>query len=144
MAPVWLALDIVFLARSAMRVTNNKLKSRAEWRVGNAACGLPPPLPSRAFNAEGKVVKVKGYAVAKDLSEPGQLTLHLDCIPDIFAAPYWIVALGDEDGVSFVHRTATAVVSWSGSFPTFSTFGWTVVLLPSRSVAGWKHRTTDQ
>lgn len=55
---------------------------------------------SRAFNADGEVVKVKGYVEATDLSKPGQLTLHLDGVPDIFGAPYWIVALGDEDGVS--------------------------------------------
>eukprot|EP00752_Nemacystus_decipiens_P007034 g6310.t1 len=53
---------------------------------------------ARAFNTKGEVIKVKGYAEATDLSKPGQLTLHLDGTPDIFGAPYWIVALGDEDG----------------------------------------------
>lgn len=57
------------------------------------------PSLSRAFNADGEVVKVKGYVEATDLSKPGQLTLHLDGVPGIFGAPYWIVALGDEDGV---------------------------------------------
>lgn len=46
------------------------------------------------------MVKAKGYVEATDLSKPGRLTLHLDGVPDIFGAPYWIVALGDEDGVT--------------------------------------------
>lgn len=63
-----------------------------------------PPF-CRAFNKKGEVLKVKGYVEATDLSQPGQLTLHLDGVPDIFGAPYWIVALGDEDGVGLFGPT---------------------------------------
>ena len=38
-----------------------------------------------------------GYAYYKDKSEPGKLTVHLNGLP--LDAPYWVVALGDEDGV---------------------------------------------
>lgn len=58
--------------------------------------------PGRAWSAEGEVIEGTGYVESTDLSKPGELTLHLDGIPDVFAAPYWIVALGNEHGVSFV------------------------------------------
>ncbi len=54
----------------------------------------------RAQGVDGELTKIKGTAVAKNLMKPGQLTVHFQGTPALFSAPYWIVALGDEDGVS--------------------------------------------
>lgn len=40
---------------------------------------------------------MSGYAYYKNESEPGKLTVHLDGVP--VDAPYWVLALGDEDEV---------------------------------------------
>lgn len=68
------------------------------------ACGdlfrVLGPCPRRAQGVDGEVTKIKGTATAKNLMKPGQLTLHLDGTPESFGAPYWIVALGNENGVS--------------------------------------------
>lgn len=38
-----------------------------------------------------------GHAYTKDASKPGQLTVHLDGLP--VDGPYWVLAVGDEQGV---------------------------------------------
>lgn len=59
-------------------------------------------LRDRAKSVEGELIEMKGYAYTEDESQPGKLTVHLDGVP--MDAPYWILALGDEDGVSYYPR----------------------------------------
>lgn len=70
----------------------------------------------RAQGVDGEVTKIKGTATAKNLMKPGQLTVHFEGTPARFGAPYWIVALGDEDGVSIPHRSVVVLMNpivWS-------------------------------
>lgn len=65
-------------------------------------CGM---YPCRAGGVDGGLIERAGVATSTDLTRPGELTLHLDGTPDVFAAPYWILALGDTNGVSSVSHT---------------------------------------
>lgn len=56
-----------------------------------------PANDNRAEGVEGEFIEMGGYAYYKNESEPGKLTVHLDGVP--VDAPYWVLALGDEDGV---------------------------------------------
>lgn len=58
--------------------------------------------PGRAGSVDGGVIERAGVVTSTDLTRPGELTLHLDGTPDAFAAPYWILALGNMNGVSLV------------------------------------------
>lgn len=49
---------------------------------------------------DGDIVQIEGEVSSADDAEPGQLMVSLDGVP--VAAPYWVVAVGDEDGVSLV------------------------------------------
>lgn len=49
---------------------------------------------------DGEVIEMKGYAYSEDASKPGQLKVHLEGVP--VDGPYWVLALGDEDGVSYL------------------------------------------
>ena len=40
-----------------------------------------------------QIEKINGYAYYKNISEPGQLTVHLDGVP--VDSPYWVVKLGE-------------------------------------------------
>lgn len=40
-----------------------------------------------------EIEKINGYAYYKNISEPGQLTVHLDGVP--VDSPYWVVKLGE-------------------------------------------------
>lgn len=40
-----------------------------------------------------EIEKINGYAYYKNMSEPGQLTVHLDGVP--VDSPYWIIKLGE-------------------------------------------------
>ncbi|CAM9860072.1 unnamed protein product [Ascophyllum nodosum] len=51
---------------------------------------------ARKNGVDGDLITMDGYAYYKDKSEPGKLTVHLNGLP--LDAPYWVVALGDEDG----------------------------------------------
>ena len=51
----------------------------------------------RKNGVDGDLIEMDGYAYYKDESEPGKLTVHLNGLS--MDAPYWVVALGDEDGV---------------------------------------------
>ncbi|CAM9835876.1 unnamed protein product, partial [Sphacelaria rigidula] len=53
---------------------------------------------SRTKGVDGNLVQMKGYAYSMDDTEPGQLMVHLDGVS--VDAPYWVLALGDKDGVS--------------------------------------------
>jgi apolipoprotein D and lipocalin family protein len=46
------------------------------------------------YSKEDAFEQIAGYAFYKDLSEPGQLSVHLDGVPTI--APYWVVKLGED------------------------------------------------
>jgi len=45
------------------------------------------------LNKNKEIEKINGYAYYKNISEPGQLTVHLDGVP--VDSPYWIVKLGE-------------------------------------------------
>ena len=45
------------------------------------------------INKEHELEKISGYGYYKNISEPGQLTVHLDGVP--VDSPYWIVKLGE-------------------------------------------------
>lgn len=45
------------------------------------------------LNKNKEMEQINGYAYYKNISEPGQLTVHLDGVPQ--DAPYWIVKLGE-------------------------------------------------
>lgn len=69
--------------------------------------GSPPPSPPRSPSAStdtraktvgGELIQMKGYAYYVDETQAGQLMVHLDDVP--VDAPYWVLALGDKDGVS--------------------------------------------
>jgi len=45
------------------------------------------------LNKNKELEQISGYAYYKNISEPGQLTVHLDGVPH--DAPYWIVKLGE-------------------------------------------------
>ena len=47
------------------------------------------------LNKNDELEQIEGYAFYKDLTEPGQLSVHLDGVPVI--SPYWVVKLGDRD-----------------------------------------------
>lgn len=49
---------------------------------------------------DGNLTQIEGYAYYTDSSRPGELTVHFD--PSPFDAPYWVLALGDEDPVRAV------------------------------------------
>lgn len=61
-------------------------------------CGLTPfSFISRTKSPDGELVEMTGHAYTKDASKPGQLTVHLDGVP--VDGPYWVLAVGDEQGV---------------------------------------------
>ena len=45
------------------------------------------------LNKNKEIEKINGYGYYKNVSEPGQLTVHLDGVP--VDSPYWIVKLGE-------------------------------------------------
>ena len=45
------------------------------------------------LNKNKEIENINGYAYYKNISEPGQLTVHLDGVP--VDSPYWIVKLGE-------------------------------------------------
>jgi lipocalin len=64
-------------------------------------------------NLENELEQISGYAYYKNVSEPGQLTVHLDGTP--VDAPYWIVLLGevkDEQYQYSIITTPSGVSLW--------------------------------
>lgn len=45
------------------------------------------------LNKNKEIEKINGYAYYKNISEPGQLTVRLDGVPN--DAPYWVIKLGE-------------------------------------------------
>lgn len=65
------------------------------------------------LNLENELEQISGYAYYKNVSEPGQLTVHLDGTP--VDAPYWIVLLGevkDEQYQYSIVTTPSGVSLW--------------------------------
>lgn len=57
------------------------------------------PCRDRTKGVDGELIEMTGYAYSEDDSAPGKLKVHLDGVP--VDAPYWVLALGNEDGVRF-------------------------------------------
>ncbi|CAM9726544.1 unnamed protein product, partial [Sphacelaria rigidula] len=80
----------------------------------------------RVKGVDGNLVQMKGYAYSMDDTEPGQLMVHLDGVP--VDAPYWVLALGDEDGVS--PYTTTGPYPWAIVSDPFRAFLFVLVRDP--------------
>ncbi len=57
------------------------------------------------LNSKNKLEQISGYAYYKNISEPGQLTVHLDGTP--VNAPYWIVSLGEVKDKQYQYSIVT-------------------------------------
>lgn len=69
-----------------------------QYRLDIGCLRLNGVLYDRAQSVDGELIQMEGYAYVVDDSEPGKLKVHLDGVP--VDSPYWVLALGDEDGVS--------------------------------------------
>ena len=49
---------------------------------------------NKEITQKGESQSIEGYAYLKNVSEPGQFTVHFDTGPD--DAPYWVIMLGPE------------------------------------------------
>lgn len=62
------------------------------------------------MTADGDLIEIGGSAFVEDASEPGKLKVRLDGMP--VDAPYWVLALGGEDGVSRDGRGGGLMSPW--------------------------------
>lgn len=97
---------------------------------------------------DGNLTQIEGYAYYTDPSRPGELTVHFDRSP--FDAPYWVLALGDEDAVRAVPCSVMLYIVVGGG-PRLPGQAQRASLLPCRSYApdtdkdgqGWSKPVPD-
>ena len=65
------------------------------------------------LNKNNEIEKNNGYAYYKNISEPGQLNVHLDGVP--VDSPYWIVKLVVDAAVSEPEPSAGAAAAGSAA-----------------------------
>ncbi|CAM9253471.1 unnamed protein product [Scytosiphon promiscuus] len=79
----------VLLGKEAACVT-------ADYKIDRKARNVACVNTARMGGPDGELAEIEGYAYVQDKTKPGELTVHLDGVEA--EAPYWIVALGNEDG----------------------------------------------